>query len=61
MKQILATILGPMTAIILFGAAGAACVVYGVHILAGQGWAYLVGGAFSLLFAGLISKGLSDG
>lgn len=61
MKRIASVVLNPVTAIAILGLSGAGCVVYGVHILAGPGWALLSAGVFLLFFACLISKGLNNG
>lgn len=61
MKRVVQTVLSPVTVIAALGISGAACAVYGVHVLAGFGWALLAAGAFLLFFAALISKGLNNG
>lgn len=38
---------------------GAACVVAGVHLLAGPAWAFLAAGALLLLAASFIGRGLN--
>ncbi|PZP90534.1 MAG: hypothetical protein DI587_38415 [Variovorax paradoxus] len=49
----------PLTAVLGLGAAGASCVVAGVFVIAGTGWALVCGGAFLLATASLISKGMT--
>lgn len=49
----------PLTGVLCLGVAGASCVVAGVGVIAGTGWALLAGGIFLLATASLISKGMS--
>ncbi|RCW73816.1 hypothetical protein [Pseudorhodoferax soli] len=49
----------PLTAVLGLGVAGAGCIVAGVGLIAGTGWALAVGGAFLLAAASLIAKGMS--
>lgn len=39
---------------------GAGMTVGGVYMLAGPGWALLAGGAFALVLAGLLKRGMTD-
>lgn len=49
----------PLTAVLGLGGVGASCVVAGVGVIAGTGWALVCGGAFLLATASLISKGMT--
>ncbi|PZP90514.1 MAG: hypothetical protein DI587_38450 [Variovorax paradoxus] len=49
----------PLTVVLGLGAVGAACVVAGVGVIAGTGWALVCGGVFLLATASLISKGMT--
>lgn len=41
------------------GIAGGACVITGVHILAGTGWAFVAGGVLGIAAAALIRRGMN--
>ena len=45
------------TYVVLFGTMGIACVVYGVFMLLGFGWASIVAGLFQLVLSWLMIRG----
>ncbi|CAN7677911.1 hypothetical protein LJR039_005416 [Pseudorhodoferax sp. LjRoot39] len=49
----------PLTAVLGLGAAGAGCIVAGVAVIAGTGWALVAGGVFLLAAASLIANGMT--
>lgn len=59
MDRLKRTAARPLTVVLCLGAAGASCVVAGVGVIAGTGWALVSGGVFMLATASLISKGMN--
>lgn len=47
--------------IVIISLAGAGCIIFGIHMLAGDAWACIAGGISLLLLAALIRRGLIGG
>lgn len=58
-SAVIATAVSAMLWLCVLAVGGAGLVVFGVYLLAGDGWAFIAGGVFALLAAGQVSRGLS--